>query len=291
MNKDSFRGVITPILTPFDASGALMPGAVGPLVRYQIDHGVQGLFVCGSTGMGTMMSTDERKKLAETVVREVDHRVPTIIQVGTPDTQTAVELARHAEAAGADAVASLPPYYYRHMEESLMLHFQSVARSVSVPMFIYNIPRFAGTNVEPSLMRRLAEAGIAAGAKDSSNDFMQLLKIIEMVPEDFAVINGAERYMLPALMMGARGIIPALANAFPELFVGLYKAHEAGDCAKGRELQRRLNRIKDVTDAHSLSSLYEILKHRGVSCGEPRAPFRAATGKEVVRTLRESGEL
>ncbi|MEM0075327.1 MAG: dihydrodipicolinate synthase family protein [Conexivisphaerales archaeon] len=282
----NLKGVITAMLTPFDAKGNVMLNAIPDFVRYQTENGVNGLFVCGSTGLFPLMRVEERKMMAEEVVKYAKGKMQVIVQVGAPDTATSIELAKHAEKVGADGVASVPPYYYHHNDEALKLHYKKIADSVSIPLYVYNIPRFVGVNVGLGLLKQLADAKIVSGMKDSSRDFLQLVEIIENMPDDFAVVNGTEGYILPALLAGASGMVAALGNAFPDLLVHLYNTYSK-DLKGAKRLQNMINRAKTITDKFPISSLYEVARERKVDYGYPRPPFTVISKTERERMIKE----
>ena len=204
---------------------------------------------------------------------ESKRRVPVVVQVGCADTESTIELARHAERIGADAVASLTPYYYKPGEAAIVKHFERIAGSVGIPLFAYNIPQFTGNNLSPSTAVALAKKGTITGIKDSSRDVLQLLDLLGAAPEGFIVMNGTEEYGLFAMMMGGDGLVSGGANAVPELFASLVSSHSAGEHEEAVKVQRRILRFKDAVESAPISSYYSILDARGVSCGSPRGPF------------------
>src|SRR5438046_9333739 len=144
------RGVLLPIITPFDEKSRIDEPIMRQLVDVHIDAGVQGLFVLGSTGQGPAMSVEERKKAAAVALDQARSRVPVIIHVGTADTESTVELAEHAAAHKADAVAIVPPYYYSdHTDYELVAHYKAVAKAVALPIFIYENHKYSGISVTP----------------------------------------------------------------------------------------------------------------------------------------------
>lgn len=231
------------------------------------------------------MTIDERKRVAEAVVDETKHKIPVIVQVGAPDTNTTITLAKHAESIGAEAIGCVAPYYYQPDEESLIRHYEKIAEAVNLPVFVYNIARHTGVNIKPTTLLRLAKMNAIVGVKDSSRDFLQLVETIEILPKNFMVINGTEGYLLPALLMGAKGSVSALANALPELFRELYSTFKKGDLEGAKTFQFRLNNVKRITERGGMSSIYEILKERGVDCGGPRGPLRPMTNDERLQML------
>lgn len=288
------RGLFTALITPFDGRGKVDIGALEQLVRFQISKGAEGLYPCGSTGLGPMMKPDERKIVAETVVKTAGRKIPVVVQVGCADTATTIELAKHAEELGADAVASLTPFYYKPGDKAVRKHFESVSKAVKIPLFAYNIPQFTGNNLQPALVAELANEGVVGGIKDSSRDFLQLADMIEAVPEDFVVMNGTEEYGLYAIMSGADGLVSGGASALPELFISMVQAQRKGDIKSATSAQHSIQLVKGLVKSGPISAYYDILRHRGIDCGLPRPPFLstdANEGRRIVSGLRELGLL
>ena len=283
---EGVRGLFTALITPFDEEGRVDVERLSALVEFQISKGAEGLYPCGTTGLGPLLRIEERKAVASTVVNAVHGRVPVVVQVGSADTASTVELAKHAEKAGADAVASLTPYYYKPGEESVIKHFEAVSKSVSIPLFAYNIPQFTGNNLSAGMVTSMARRGTIAGIKDSSRDLLQLADLLDAVPEEFVVMNGTEEYALFAIMSGADGLVSGGASALPEVFKSLVAAQRKGDYATSMKAQILAREVKELVKPGPISSYYAILRERGVECGEPRAPFQRAGKEDVGRTMR-----
>ena len=210
---EKIQGLFPALLTPFDREGRVDHERLASLVRFQLSNRVDGLYPCGTTGLGPLLSSKERKGIAETVLSEAGSKVPVVVQVGCADTGSTVELARHAEKAGAYAVASLTPFYYKPGDVAIAKHFETVAKSIGIPLLAYNIPQFTGNNLLPGAIAGLARRGVISGVKDSSRNVIQLLDLLNAVPESFVVMNGTEEYALFAMMMGGDGIVSGAANA------------------------------------------------------------------------------
>ncbi len=285
-------GLFTALITPFDDRGKVDPDRLSNLVRFQSSNGAEGLFPCGSTGLGPMLTTDERKTVAETVIEATVGKLPVVVQVGCADTASTVELAKHAEEAGADAVASLTPYYYKPGEKAVIKHFEAVSKSVAIPVFAYNIPQFTGNNIQPGIVAAMAKAGTLSGIKDSSRDLLQLIDLIRAVPDDFVVMNGTEEYGLFAIMSGADGLVSGGASAIPELFNRLVVSQREGEYKAALAAQKAVQEFKDLVKPTPIAAYYEILGRRGVDCGKPRAPFlpmERADAKSMLSRLRSLG--
>ena len=220
-----------------------------------------------------MLQTEERKVVAEAVVKASAGKVPVVVQVGAADTQTTVELAKHAEEIGAYAVASLTPYYYKHGEKAVVKHFEAVSKAVNIPVLAYNIPQFTGNKLSPSTVASMAKSGTVSGIKDSSGDLVHLQDLVDAVPDDFVVMNGTEEYGLYAIMSGADGLVSGGSSALPEIFRRLVAAERGGRHAEAIEAQADVLRFKELVKAGPVSAYYSILKERGIDCGAPRPPF------------------
>jgi 4-hydroxy-tetrahydrodipicolinate synthase len=275
------EGVITALVTPFDRDGEVMEDAVRSLVDFQAEAGVNGLFLCGTAGLGAVMRPAQRRRVFEAASEAAAGRVSVIAHVGAPSTEEAVELARHAEAAGVDAIGCVTPYYFTPDEASIIEHYRRVAGAVDLPVYVYNIPRNAITNIQPELMLRLCEIENIAGVKDSSRDFVQVLEYLQVLPEDRAVICGTDSYILPALIMGARGAITGYANAFPEVYVDFYKSFLKGDYEAAKRQQFMINLLRKAMQRPPIAPYYEALRLRGIEAGCPRAPLRPMNPKEA----------
>jgi len=269
------RGVIPPLTTPFTKEGTVYEEGLRRLLDFQIEKGSLGVFLCGTYGSGPLMSVSERKKVVEVAVDQIKKRIATIVHVGTTNTKDSVELAKHAEENDADAVAAVPPYYYRHDERIVLQYYKEIVKAVKIPVYVYNNPARTGFTVTPSFLNMLADAGIK-GIKDSSFSLVEFTHfLIDLAGrEDFNFIIGTEALALPALMMGAKGCISGLANAFPEPVVELYKAVMSRKYEKAAKLQLKVNEARRILHvAHSTNAAcYAMLNERGIDVGMPKPP-------------------
>jgi 4-hydroxy-tetrahydrodipicolinate synthase len=276
------QGIITALVTPFSKNDQVDEEALRQLVQFQIKSGVNGLFPLGTTGMGPAMEPIERKRVAEVVVKEVEARIPVIVQVGAADPNVTIDLARHAEQIGADAVASLTPFYYHPGPESIIEHYRRLAAATKLPVLVYNIPSNTGNNVDAKLLVQLSRIPNIVGIKDSSRDFSQLLDYLASVPQGFTVINGTDSYLFSAFCAGVNAGVSATANAFPELFVEMYGAYKASDLAKGERLQKKIHSLRSAMNNPPLVPYLEVLKMRGMKSGNVRPPLRQMNSEEVA---------
>ncbi len=282
MNK--IQGVIVPFLTPFNGQGELNLTAVRPMVDFLIERGIAGLFPGGTTGEGPLLTVQERKQLVEAVVEAVDGRVPVIVHVGAISTPETAELAHHAQAAGADAVAIVAPYYYSYGDEALFRHFERVAAQVpDLPVYLYHNPFVGRSHMTVALFTRLvAEIPNVAGVKDSSSNLELVRAGIHLRDGGLNIISGDDSLILAAMTIGADACVSGNSNVVPELVVALARAAAGGDLPQARQLQAKLDAVRTVlADGSDLSLFKGMLELRGVPVGMVRGPMLQATEGKI----------
>lgn len=288
------RGVICPMVTPFDEQNRIDHACVRQLVDFLLARGVHGLMVGGTTGEGMLLGLEEREALCETVVEHAAGRVPVIAHTGCICTADTVDLTRHAVSVGATAAAMIVPYFFTFDDESLFIHYATVANAVpDFPLFIYAFPGNAKNDVSPGLLKRLRDAAPnIVGIKSSNPDLMRFQEYVAVSGEGFVPINGVDGLMLPALASGAMGQISGNANVFPEVFCGLYDAFMAGDVERARSHQCTINRVRLVLkDGLHPAYFKAALTLRGIPAGRVRQPMRELTGQEMVELERGVREI
>lgn len=271
--EKKITGIIPPLLTAFNKDGEFDPAAQKEIVNFLVGK-VQGFYPCGTYGSGPLMSVEERKTVAELVIDEVNGRIPVILHVGGCSTRSVVDLAQHAEKAGADAVAAVPPIYYGFGDDAVERHFRKLVEAVSIPVFIYNNPKATGVTVSGKLLATLAELGVA-GIKDSSFEIITFWNLMWSVTKPgFIPVIGTEALILPAVGMGAHAAVCGLANAIPEPVVELFEAVTAGDMKRSAALQEKVSKMRDIMHlAPTLPMIQAVLREQGVNTGYPRLPF------------------
>jgi 4-hydroxy-tetrahydrodipicolinate synthase len=236
-----FRGSMTALITPFQANGQLDPPALADLVHWQIREGTQALVPAGTTGETSTLSHDEHRRVVETCIEVADGRVPVIAGAGSNSTLEAVELARHAQAAGADAVMVVTPYYNAPTQEGLYQHFRRVAEAVALPVFIYNIPSRSAVDMAPGTMAALArDVSNIVGVKDATGCLERVGEQREACGPDFIQLSGEDATALGFSAHGGRGCISVTANVAPGLCAAFQRALLQGDFAAAQTLHDRL---------------------------------------------------
>lgn len=288
------RGIVPPMITPFDGHGRIHERALRDVVSFLKKH-VHGLYLCGTYGSGPLMTVHERKRCVEVVSEEISGDIPIIVHVGASNPSDSFVLARHAQQIGATAVASVPPFYYKHSAEAVFQYFVDLMDATDLPTYVYVNPGTVGYGVEPPLLKRLAEHGLT-GIKDSTFDLLYFYKCIESLKgQKFNFVIGTEALIIPTLLMGATASVSGLANAYPEVVVELYNAIQAGNLGQAMEIQRRVVALREIQHyGASIPTIHEMLKLRGVNAGLPKPPFYELTDELKVRVkaaLEEVGAL
>ena len=295
MKATDFKGIIPPMMTAFTEDGEIYEKGTRDIVDFIVPH-VQGLYPCGTYGSGPMMSIAERKKAAEIIIDQVSGRIPVIIHVGTADTKNTIELARHAEAIGAEGVGAITPYYNNYSEDAIFTHFQRLIHAVKIPVFLYNNPKVSGNSISPNLLVRLAKEGLG-GVKDSSFDIINYYHsriALEGFPE-LNLIIGTEAMLVAAFDAGAKAAVTGLGNVYPDLIRKLYEAYLNGDRKRLMQVQNDVLKVRQITKyGPTVPTCHAILKLRGIDSGYPRLPFTPVppeTEKRVKDALQGMGLL
>src|SRR5919202_1761073 len=277
------------MVTPFDDHGEVDLGATEAVVERFIEAGVDGISPLGSTGEASHLASEERKRFIEEVTRIVGGRVPLVVGVGAAGTREAVELARHAQGVGVDAVLIVSPFYWKVGEEALFRHFAAVAESVDLPVLVYNLPMLTGIDLSASLIGRVAaECPNVTGLKDTVTEYahvVDVLREVRPVRDDLSVLIGWEDLILPSLLAGVDGSICAFANVAPELFVDLVRSAQSGDLDHAAELHRRVLSLVTL-GAYSdppISAIKLAMNKRGVPISPAvRGPALPATDEQAI---------
>jgi dihydrodipicolinate synthase/N-acetylneuraminate lyase len=291
MKEISVTGVIPPVITPFKENGTPDLDTFGRLLDFLIEN-VHGLYPLGTYGSGPLMPKEMRMDLAEFIVKTVDGRVPVIMHIGAADTDTAVELAKAAEKSGADAIASIVPFYYKYDERCLTEHFTRVLESVDIPFYVYNNPGMGNNTITPRMLATLADKGLR-GIKDSSFDILTFYAFMRTVQKkNFDFIIGTEALLVSAVVAGATGCVSGVSNTFPELMARLWNAAKAGEMDTAMALQQKVNRIREIMHlSNSITAMHAMLKLRGMDIGFPRRPLLPAEDGLVAQIRKGLEEL
>lgn len=277
-----YEGVIPAFYACYDDQGEISPERVRALVEYFLEKGVQGLYVNGSSGECIYQSVADRKLILEEVMAVAKGKLTIIAHVACNNTKDSMELARHAESLGVDAIAAIPPIYFRLPEYSVAQYWNDISAAASQTDFvIYNIPQLAGVALTPSLYAEMLKNGRVIGVKNSSMPVQDIQTFAALGGEDHLVFNGPDEQFLGGRLMGARAGIGGTYGAMPELFLKLNQLIADKELEKAKELQFTINAIiGKLTAAHGnmYSVIKEVLKiNENLNIGSVRAPLTPVT--------------
>lgn len=284
-------GVITAMVTPFDKNDKVDTAAIKKHVDFLVDKGVHCLYPLGTTGEMHLMSTEERKLVAETVVTQNDKRRTAYIHVGAMTQADTITLAKHAYAIGADGVGVVTPAYFKLNDHEMEEFYVAVASSLpeDFPVYTYNIPQLSGNDLKPETIERIVKrAPNVIGIKYSYPDMNRTVHYTRINNNHFSVVQGADTLMFPALMLGCEGIVSGCSSVFPEFFVNVYTAYLAGNYEEAAKLQKIATYGAEVIKCGSNMSYFkEGLKIRGIDMGHMRKPLLDITPDEITDFTRE----
>jgi 4-hydroxy-tetrahydrodipicolinate synthase len=235
-----FQGSLVAMVTPF-RNGSVDEAKIRELVEFHVKNGTDALVPCGTTGESPTLSHDEHKRVVEIVVGAAAGRIAVVAGTGSNSTAEAIDLTRHAERAGANAALVVNPYYNKPTQEGLYRHFRTVAESVSIPIFVYNIQSRTAVNVETDTLARLTrDCRNIIGVKEASGSLDQMSQVIAACGPDFTVLSGDDNLTLPLLAIGGRGVISVIANIVPRETAEMTHAALDGDWKRARDLHYKL---------------------------------------------------
>ncbi|MEY4385442.1 MAG: putative 2-keto-3-deoxy-galactonate aldolase YagE [Verrucomicrobiota bacterium] len=297
--KLPLTGIIPPMVTPLHDRDELDVPGLERLIERIVDGGVSGLFILGTTGEGPSLSYRLRREVIERTCKQVDGRVPVLVGITDTAFVESVNVAKHSADVGATAVVLAPPYYLPEAQPELREYLGHLLPELPLPLFLYNMPALTKVHIEAETIRWALEQPRIIGLKDSSGDlnyFQAAAELIKARRPDWPLLIGPEEKLCDALQRGGHGGVSGGANLFPKLYSTLCAAWQAGDHARARELQGRIQHVSD--------SLYRIGKHsssiiKGIKCAlnclgvcddfmaEPFHRFRADERALVQRRLVE----
>ena len=292
----TLTGVIPAMVTPFDETEKLDEGRLSALVEFLIGRGVEGLYITGSTGESFLMSPQERKRVVEVTVKAVGGRIPVIAHIGNIGTHSSIDLAQHAEAAGVDAISSVPPFYWGFTADQIHGYYADITASTKLPMIAYNVPMAV---LGFDIIKRIAAIEGIVGVKYTATSHHEIIRMRDEIRKDFLIYSGADEMAMSGLSYGADGIIGSFYNNMPEIWQGIRDAVAAGDMAKARRLQETGNAVIFFSlPRGGVSMIKRSLAWLGCDAGYVRRPLGSYIDpaaeealKDEFRKLRDDRQL
>ncbi len=284
------KGIIAAMQTAMHEDGSIHEAELRRQINRQIEAGVDAVFCLGTNGEFYIMSREEKIRVMEIFVDEVKGRVPVYAGTGCISTEETVELSKKAEEIGVDVISVITPYFAAISQDELYQHYAEVAKAVTLPVVMYNIPARTGASLAPATVKRLAaEFPNIAGVKDSSGNFNNILQYIqETEGMDFAVLSGNDALILWTLLAGGKGGITAIANILPAVMVDIYQNYLKGDLEQAKIAQNSISKIRECFQYGNPNS---VVKCATNLIGQPVGPCRKPFGilpKEAVEAIQRT---
>ena len=237
--KSVFEGAATALITPFTTDGVDF-AAMGRLIDWQIDEGIDALVVCGTTGEAPTLKDEEHQALIEFTVRRTAGRIPVIAGLGSNDTEHAVMMTEFACNAGADGLLVVTPYYNKTTQRGLIRSYERIADASTKPLILYNVPSRTGVDILPETYDVLADHPMIVGIKEASGNIARIVETMTLVGDRLDVYSGNDDQIVPILSLGGKGVISVLSNVLPAKTVELCRRFREGDVAGSAALQKEL---------------------------------------------------
>ncbi|HIU87381.1 MAG TPA: 4-hydroxy-tetrahydrodipicolinate synthase [Candidatus Avilachnospira avistercoris] len=291
MGHVELKGIIPPIITPMNEDESVNYEELRRQVDRLIEGGVHGIFPFGTNGEGYILTADEKKKVLETVIDQVNGRVPVYAGTGCISTKETVEMSKMAKSMGADVLSVITPSFAVASQEELYVHYKTVAEAVDLPIVLYNIPARTGNALAPATVGRLAKIDNIVGAKDSSGNFNNILEYISAGKgEDFSVLSGNDALIIWNLLAGGTGGIAGCANVFPKTMASIYDLYAAGEIEKAKEANESIRPFRACFKYGNPNTIVKLaVALLGYPVGRCRAPFNSVPteGIEAIKKVLE----
>lgn len=277
MNK--LKGTGVALITPFKTDGTVDTKALGKLVAYQKDNGIDYLVVLGTTGEYPTLDKDERSLVKRTVIEENDGQLPLVLGIGGNNTKAVVEQLQTEDTKGFDAILSVSPYYNKPAQEGIYKHFEQLADNTPLPLVLYNVPGRTGSNIQPDTLARLAgDFDSIVGVKEAGGDMAQAMEMIAKTPDDFHVISGEDILTLPMVLAGGSGVISVTAQGFPEVYAEMVRSGLKREVDAAYQLHYKLAEATGlVFEEGNPAGIKAVLKQRDISGIHTRLPLIPAS--------------
>ncbi len=289
------NGIVVPVVTPLTEDDQVDVASLENLVEHCIENGLQAIYPCGTTGEMMYLTVDERKLVAETVIRKTAGRIPVYVHVGGWNLKDTVELAKHAVEAGADGIAVVTPSFFKISEEGLVDFFISVAKSVpeDFPVYLYAIPQYAMNDVSVTVAEKAAaQCPNIIGIKYSYPDMTKIQQMMRINDGTFSVLAGPDQLLTAVVSMGGDGVVSGSSQIIPEYYEAVWEALEKNDYKLAEKRQQITNRLNEaLCSVNNIAAYKAILQYQGmIQTRKTRKPLEEYTEvqtRELIEKLEE----
>lgn len=284
--SNDLNGVMPAMITSFNKDESINKEGLRNIINHSINEKVNGLYVTGSTGETFLMSSEEKKKVIDIIVEEVNGRVPVIAHIGSIGTKITTDLAEYATKAGVDGLSALPPFYYNFTNEEIFNYYSDIAKSSDLPIIIYNIERANLMDIDT--LKKLAAIENIKGVKYTAATHFNFEVIKKEIGNYFKIYNGMDQMAISGLISGADGLIGSFYNLMPEIFVQIFENIKNGNIAEAKKLQIKANVIILYAVKKSGYSFIKMaLNWMGIDSGYVRKPFTSFVDKDIEKEIKK----
>lgn len=273
-----FQGSAVALVTPFNSKGEVNFFELHKLIEFHIASNTKALVILGTTGESPTISNEERSKIIKFCVGLVNKRIPVIIGTGSNSTDTAIKQTKEAENLGADGVLIVTPYYNKTNQNGLYLHYKTIASETKLPIIIYDVPSRTGIHITTETVKKLSKIKNIVAIKDASGNINETIKLLKVLPKNFAVYSGDDILTYPMMCLGAKGVISVTANAYPNLVSTMCDNLLNRDYSNALRIHKHLYNISSALflDVNPICIKY-YLNLLGRRVGNPRKPLSEAS--------------
>jgi len=232
-----FTGSGVALITPFNEDGSVNYGKIPELIEFQLENNTDALIICGTTGEASTLTEDEHIEAIRVAVCAAKKRVPVLAGAGSNNTAHSVNLCIRSEAAGADGLMLVTPYYNKTTQKGLIEHYKKIAANTSLPIIVYNVPSRTGLNITPKTAKALSEIDNITGIKEASGNIVQIAEIAEFCGSGLDIYSGNDDYVVPVMSLGGKGVISTSANIIPKQMHDMVMKYLNGEVAAAAGLQ------------------------------------------------------
>jgi 4-hydroxy-tetrahydrodipicolinate synthase len=292
MAQNIFKGLGIALITPFKSDGGVDWEALENVVKYQIEKGADFFCILATTGETPCLTTEEKQKIKELVVRLVDGKLPILMGCGGNNTAAVIEEIKNTDFSGIDGILSVCPYYNKPSQEGLYQHFKKIAEASSLPVVLYNVPGRTGINLKPQTTIRLAnDCPNIVAIKEASGSLEQVDEIIKGKPADFDVLSGDDALTFSMVASGAAGVISVIGNALPKEFSRMIRYEFKGEYEPARRIHHRFTELYSLlfVDGNP-AGVKALLSEMGMIENElrlPLVPTKVTTKQKMAEILKE----
>ena len=289
-----FKGACVENVTPMTADGEVNYEVLGEMLEAQIAGGTDAIIICGTTGESATLSEEEHSAVIRYAIKKVNKRIPVIAGTGSNCTATAIKLSKEAEKDGADGLLLVTPYYNKATQKGLIAHYTAIAKAVSLPIILYNVPSRTGCNLQPETIAALVKnVKNIVGVKEASGNISQIAKVKLLCGDDIDLYSGNDDQVVPILSLGGIGVISVLSNVAPKETHNMVMDYLNGDVDKARQMQLKAIPLIDALFSEvNPIPVKKALNLMGWEAGPLRAPLtemEASHAEVLKKTMKDFG--